>query len=80
MMWVKQVYLLDSTGSRAWIDHEGCKEFVSNVVTAFPDSVLVSDLVQICKYLLLLYADKGFRVSAFSRLHSFFSLLMPPKF
>lgn len=35
-----QVYLLDSTGSRAWIDHEGCKEFVSNVLTAFPDSVL----------------------------------------
>jgi hypothetical protein len=48
MMWVKQVYLLDSTGSRAWIDHEGCKEFVSNVLTAFPDLVLVSDLLRIC--------------------------------
>ena len=35
---------MDSTGSRAWVDHEGCKEFVSNVLTAFPDSVLVSDL------------------------------------
>lgn len=46
---VTQVYLLDSTGSRAWIDHEGCKEFVSNVLTAFPDSVLVSYLVRICE-------------------------------
>lgn len=49
MMRVNQVYLLDATGSRAWIDNEGCKEFVSNVLTAFPDSVLVSALVRISK-------------------------------
>jgi hypothetical protein len=45
LMCVNQVYLLDSTVSRAWVDHEGCKEFVSNVLTAFPDLVLVSELV-----------------------------------
>jgi len=72
---VNQVYLLDSTGSRAWVDHEGCKEFVSNVLTAFPDSVLVSDLVRICKWYRLLYIDKGFIVCACSKTSDKFSLI-----
>lgn len=32
-------------GSRSWIELEGCKEFVSNVLTAFPDEVQVSFLI-----------------------------------
>ncbi|BBN11750.1 integrator complex subunit 1 [Marchantia polymorpha subsp. ruderalis] len=33
-----QIYLEDATGSRSWIEHEGCKEFVANILTAFPDA------------------------------------------
>ncbi|CAM6088323.1 unnamed protein product [Calypogeia fissa] len=32
-----QMYLEDATMSRSWIEHDGCKEFVSNILTAFPD-------------------------------------------
>ena len=38
-----QVYLLDSVGTRAWVEHEGCKEFVTNLLTAFPGAELVTN-------------------------------------
>ncbi len=37
-----QVYLLDSVGSCSWVEDEGCKDFVTNLRTAFPDADLVS--------------------------------------
>jgi hypothetical protein len=35
-----QVYLLDSVGSCSWVEDEGCKDFVTNLRTAFPDADL----------------------------------------
>ncbi|KAL2636269.1 hypothetical protein R1flu_007748 [Riccia fluitans] len=32
-----QIYLEDAAGARSWIEHEGSKEFVANILTAFPD-------------------------------------------
>lgn len=33
-----RIYLEDAVGLRGWIDHDGCKEFVTNIVTAFCDA------------------------------------------
>lgn len=33
-----RIYLEDAVGRRGWIDHDGCKEFVTNILTAFSDA------------------------------------------
>lgn len=44
-----RVYIEDSLGERIWVDHEDCKGFVDNIITAFrtklpPKSLLYPDL------------------------------------
>ncbi|CAG0882989.1 unnamed protein product [Darwinula stevensoni] len=43
-----RAFIDDSLGERLWVDHEQCKGFVSNIMTAFktkmPPSVLLTDL------------------------------------
>lgn len=42
--YLAQVYLEDATLARSWIEHDGCKEFVANILTAFPDVDVVGAL------------------------------------
>lgn len=51
IIYVMQVYLLDFIGFCVWIDYEGCKEFVFNVLMVFFDLVFVSYFVCICEQL-----------------------------